>query len=135
MYYYFYEGSRNLILKARTGSKGLSTLESMLAGLIAGSATTVISNPIWVVQTTQAVCSLPPSGDGDSVTSEAPTAPAAPAPRVLVRALALVLALARGALEEQVEVGRRGGREGEGGRRGVPRAHDALEAHVPVRLR
>ncbi|KAI0638575.1 mitochondrial carrier [Trametes polyzona] len=58
VYYYFYERSRGLILKARTGSKGLSTLESMLAGLIAGSATTVISNPIWVVQTTQAVYSM-----------------------------------------------------------------------------
>ena len=58
VYYYFYEGTRKFILKARTGSKGLSTLESMLAGLIAGSATTVISNPIWVVQTTQAVYSM-----------------------------------------------------------------------------
>ena len=27
----------------------------MLAGLIAGSATTIISNPVWVIQTTQAV--------------------------------------------------------------------------------
>lgn len=58
VYYYFYETSRNFILKARTGSIGLSTLESMLAGLIAGSATTLISNPIWVVQTTQAVYSM-----------------------------------------------------------------------------
>ncbi|KAI0355390.1 mitochondrial carrier [Trametes cingulata] len=58
VYYYFYERSRGLILKARTGSKGLSTLESMLAGLIAGSATTIISNPIWVVQTTQAVYTM-----------------------------------------------------------------------------
>lgn len=58
VYYYFYETSRNFILKARVGSKGLSTLESMLAGLIAGSATTLISNPIWVVQTTQAVYSM-----------------------------------------------------------------------------
>ncbi|KAI0758097.1 mitochondrial carrier [Fomes fomentarius] len=58
VYYYFYETSRNFILKARTGSKGLSTLESMLAGLVAGSATTLISNPIWVVQTTQAVYSM-----------------------------------------------------------------------------
>ncbi|KAH9854946.1 mitochondrial carrier [Lenzites betulinus] len=58
VYYYFYERSRSLILKARTGSKGLSTLEAMLAGLISGSATTIISNPIWVVQTTQAVYSM-----------------------------------------------------------------------------
>lgn len=71
MYYYFYERTRGVILASRAGSKGLSTLESMLTGLIAGtcsilanecntharagSATTLISNPIWVVQTTQAV--------------------------------------------------------------------------------
>ncbi|PCH40761.1 mitochondrial carrier [Wolfiporia cocos MD-104 SS10] len=54
-YYYFYERSRGVILASRGGPKGLSTLESMLAGLIAGSATTIISNPIWVVQTSQAV--------------------------------------------------------------------------------
>ncbi|KZT24533.1 mitochondrial carrier [Neolentinus lepideus HHB14362 ss-1] len=53
-YYYFYERSRGIILDSRQGSKALSTLESMLAGVIAGSATTLISNPIWVVQTTQA---------------------------------------------------------------------------------
>ncbi|KAF9222026.1 mitochondrial carrier [Gyrodon lividus] len=55
VYYYFYERSRSIILNSRTGSKALSTLESMLTGLIAGSATTIISNPIWVVQTSQAV--------------------------------------------------------------------------------
>lgn len=54
-YYYFYERSRGIVLASRGGSKGLSTLESVLAGLIAGSATTIISNPVWVVQTTQAV--------------------------------------------------------------------------------
>ena len=77
MYYYFYERSRETILRSRTASKGLSTLESMLAGLIAGklsmviflleikshithtgSATTIISNPIWVIQTSQAVRTL-----------------------------------------------------------------------------
>ncbi|KAF7433410.1 hypothetical protein PC9H_005362 [Pleurotus ostreatus] len=58
VYYYFYERSRGLILNSRTGSKGLTTLESMLAGVIAGSATTIISNPIWVVQTSQAVQSM-----------------------------------------------------------------------------
>ncbi|KAI0326702.1 mitochondrial carrier [Cubamyces sp. BRFM 1775] len=74
VYYYFYERTRGLVLKARTGSKGLSTLEAMLAGLIAGSATTIISNPIWVVQTTQAVYTMnqqpaAPSAEG-SVESE-----------------------------------------------------------------
>ncbi|KAG8930166.1 hypothetical protein FRC03_006466 [Tulasnella sp. 419] len=54
VYYGFYEKSREVILRSRPG-KGLSTPESMLAGLLAGSATSVISNPLWVVQTTQAV--------------------------------------------------------------------------------
>ncbi|KAI0750626.1 mitochondrial carrier [Daedaleopsis nitida] len=77
VYYYFYEGSRDLILKARTGSKGLSTLESMLAGLIAGSATTVISNPIWVVQTTQAVYSMDADKAAASGTAQPQGRPAA----------------------------------------------------------
>jgi adenine nucleotide transporter 17 len=55
VYYYFYERSRETILNSRQGSKALTMLESMLAGVIAGSATTIISNPIWVIQTSQAV--------------------------------------------------------------------------------
>ncbi|KAF9462619.1 mitochondrial carrier domain-containing protein [Collybia nuda] len=58
VYYYFYERSRGIILKSRGGGKGLSALESILTGVIAGSATTIISNPIWVVQTSQAVRTL-----------------------------------------------------------------------------
>ncbi|KAF7968895.1 hypothetical protein HWV62_18292 [Athelia sp. TMB] len=58
VYYYFYERSRAIIVNARAGGKGLSTIESILTGLIAGSATTMISNPIWVVQTSQAVRTL-----------------------------------------------------------------------------
>lgn len=38
VYYYFYERSRGVILNARSGGKGLSTIESILAGLIAGNA-------------------------------------------------------------------------------------------------
>ncbi|KAF7344097.1 Mitochondrial carrier [Mycena venus] len=68
VYYYFYEGVRNAI---SGGKKAMSTTESMLAGLIAGSdsvllcssgpystlgsAATIISNPIWVIQTMQAI--------------------------------------------------------------------------------
>jgi hypothetical protein len=37
VYYYFYERTRGVILASRAGSKGLSTLESMLTGLIAGN--------------------------------------------------------------------------------------------------
>ncbi|KAI0059631.1 mitochondrial carrier [Artomyces pyxidatus] len=58
VYYYFYERSKGVIVRSRSGSKGLSTLESILAGLIAGSATTIISNPIWVIQTSQAVSGM-----------------------------------------------------------------------------
>ncbi|KIY71464.1 mitochondrial carrier [Cylindrobasidium torrendii FP15055 ss-10] len=58
VYYYFYERARGAILRSRVGGKGLSTFESILAGLIAGSATTLISNPIWVVQTSQATQSM-----------------------------------------------------------------------------
>ncbi|KAG6821256.1 hypothetical protein H0H93_002366 [Arthromyces matolae] len=69
VYYYFYERSRGVILKSREGGgKGMTTLESILAGLIAGSATTLISNPIWVVQTSQAVRTLnQASVDGPSI--------------------------------------------------------------------
>jgi len=63
VYYYFYERSRGVILSSRQGGKGLSTFESMLTGLIAGSATTIISNPIWVVQTSQAVRTMNESSD------------------------------------------------------------------------
>ncbi|KAK0242752.1 mitochondrial carrier domain-containing protein [Armillaria nabsnona] len=52
VYYYFYERSRGAILKSRVGGKGLSTIESIITGLVAGT------NPIWVVQTSQAVRTL-----------------------------------------------------------------------------
>ena len=80
MYYYSYERTREIILRSRTGDKGLSTLESMLSGLIAGarlnrllrkkkkkkshvlthtgSAATIVSNPLWVMQTSEAVRTL-----------------------------------------------------------------------------
>ncbi|QRW05066.1 mitochondrial carrier protein [Ceratobasidium sp. AG-Ba] len=57
-----YSGLNSSLLGiAVTNGKGtaLSTLESMLAGLLAGSATTITSNPLWVIQTTQAVRTLP----------------------------------------------------------------------------
>ncbi|KAH6914933.1 peroxisomal membrane protein [Coprinopsis sp. MPI-PUGE-AT-0042] len=63
VYYYFYERSREIILRSKGGAKALSTLDSMLTGLIAGSATTLLSNPIWVVQTSQAVRTMGGSGE------------------------------------------------------------------------
>ncbi|KAH0352101.1 peroxisomal membrane protein-like protein, partial [Aureobasidium melanogenum] len=56
VYYYWYEWTRAAFIKAakaanRPNASKLSTLESMIAGAIAGSATVLITNPIWVVNT------------------------------------------------------------------------------------
>ena len=55
VYYYWYEWTRAFFEKAAATSgranKKLTTVESMIAGAIAGSATVVITNPIWVVNT------------------------------------------------------------------------------------
>ncbi|KZS97565.1 mitochondrial carrier [Sistotremastrum niveocremeum HHB9708] len=73
-YYFFYERTRASILDRKSGSKALSTLESMLAGLVAGSATAVISNPVWVIQTSQAVQTMEPSDSaGESASSKRAT--------------------------------------------------------------
>lgn len=52
VYYYWYE-----LVKAFLDptSRGMSTAESMTAGAIAGSATTLITNPIWVLNTRMTV--------------------------------------------------------------------------------
>lgn len=55
VYYYWYEWTRSFFeaaaVKAGRASKKLTTIESMIAGAIAGSATVVLTNPIWVVNT------------------------------------------------------------------------------------
>ncbi|KAL6910332.1 mitochondrial carrier domain-containing protein [Trichoderma evansii] len=55
IYYYWYEWTRAFFEKAATragrASKKLTTIESMIAGAIAGSATVIMTNPIWVVNT------------------------------------------------------------------------------------
>ena len=55
VYYYWYEWTRAFFLKTAKSSGrltgNLTTLESMAAGAIAGSATVLITNPIWVVNT------------------------------------------------------------------------------------
>jgi len=50
VYYYWYEYSRAFFQRT-TKKANLSTLESMAAGALAGSATVLITNPIWVVNT------------------------------------------------------------------------------------
>merc|ERR1712230_1243 len=55
VYYYWYEWTRAFFEKAAVtsgrASKKLTTVESMIAGAIAGSATVLLTNPIWVVNT------------------------------------------------------------------------------------
>ncbi|KAF7846129.1 hypothetical protein BT93_L5188 [Corymbia citriodora subsp. variegata] len=55
VYYYWYEWTRSFFERAaqKSGraSKKLTTIESMIAGAIAGSATVMTTNPIWVVNT------------------------------------------------------------------------------------
>ncbi len=55
VYYYWYEWTRagfeRAAIKAGRASKRLTTIESMIAGAIAGSATVLLTNPIWVVNT------------------------------------------------------------------------------------
>lgn len=55
VYYYWYEWTRAGFEKAAVQggrpSKKLTTIESMIAGAIAGSATVLLTNPIWVINT------------------------------------------------------------------------------------
>lgn len=55
VYYYWYEWTRSFFekaaIKSGRASKKLTTIESMIAGAIAGSATVLLTNPIWVVNT------------------------------------------------------------------------------------
>ncbi|KAI0403050.1 mitochondrial carrier [Xylaria palmicola] len=55
VYYYWYEWTRAFFEKAaaRAGraSRKLTTAESMMAGALAGSATVILTNPIWVINT------------------------------------------------------------------------------------
>jgi adenine nucleotide transporter 17 len=44
-------GFEKAAIKAGRASKKLTTIESMIAGAIAGSATVILTNPIWVVNT------------------------------------------------------------------------------------
>lgn len=47
------EESKRFIL-GRSGNKNTSTAQMMLASTIAGAATTITTNPIWLIQTHQA---------------------------------------------------------------------------------
>ena len=82
VYYYWYEWTRAFFEAAaeRAGraSKKLTTVESMIAGAIAGSATVILTNPIWVVNTrmtTRKNSSSSSSGSGSGSDTESATGP------------------------------------------------------------
>lgn len=71
VYYFFFEAARDFILTSKRLTQStaaalgtLTTLESIVAGLIAGCATAVTSNPIWVVNTRQTVRVTQKTEDG-----------------------------------------------------------------------
>ncbi|KHJ33658.1 putative peroxisomal membrane protein [Erysiphe necator] len=55
VYYYWYEftraGFEKAAIASQRASKSLTTVESIIAGAIAGSATVLLTNPIWVINT------------------------------------------------------------------------------------
>lgn len=81
VYYYWYEWTRAFFEaaaeKAGRASKRLTTVESMIAGAIAGSATVIITNPIWVVNTRMTTRKQGNSKDDDEELGEAKSQAAA----------------------------------------------------------
>ncbi|KAF2478797.1 mitochondrial carrier domain-containing protein [Neohortaea acidophila] len=65
VYYYWYEFSRAFFQRSSKKSQ-LSTLESMAAGALAGSATVLLTNPIWVVNTRMTARKEDSSEDDDN---------------------------------------------------------------------
>lgn len=70
-------GFERAAVKAGRASKKLTTVESMIAGAIAGSATVLITNPIWVINTRMTAPKSP------SEKSELPTLETPPTPKRL----------------------------------------------------
>ncbi|KAL2167966.1 hypothetical protein VTG60DRAFT_605 [Thermothelomyces hinnuleus] len=70
VYYYWYEWTRAFFeaaaAKAGRASKKLTTVESMIAGAIAGSATVILTNPIWVVNTRMTARKNTAAADADA---------------------------------------------------------------------
>ncbi|KAI4096136.1 MAG: hypothetical protein LQ344_001199 [Seirophora lacunosa] len=79
VYYYWYEWTRAFFeraaIRSSRASKKLTTIESMIAGAIAGSATVLITNPIWVVNTRMTARQSSSSADNGSLPEPAAAAP------------------------------------------------------------
>ncbi|KAI1565887.1 peroxisomal membrane protein PMP47B [Pyrenophora tritici-repentis] len=90
VYYYWYEWTRSFFekaaLKAGRASSKLTTVESMLAGALAGSATVLMTNPIWVINTRMTTRKSEASEDA---------LPGAPAPQKAPSTLGTLIALIR----------------------------------------
>lgn len=82
VYYYWYEWTRaffeNAAAKAGRATKKLTTVESMIAGAIAGSATVIITNPIWVINTRMTTRGQVKPADEESGAGAEEKAPAKP---------------------------------------------------------
>ncbi|KAI8806450.1 mitochondrial carrier domain-containing protein [Cladochytrium replicatum] len=63
IYYYFYEKVKGIFEEAAEGRKNMTVVESMSAGALAGAATAIMTNPIWVVNTRQTVKKQPADED------------------------------------------------------------------------
>jgi len=91
VYYYWYEWTRSFFekaaLKAGRASSKLTTVESMLAGALAGSATVLMTNPIWVVNTRMTTRK---SEATDDILPGASSGPTKKAPSTLATLYALV---------------------------------------------
>ncbi|KAF9877646.1 hypothetical protein CkaCkLH20_04781 [Colletotrichum karsti] len=93
VYYYWYEWTRAFFEaaaeKAGRANKKLTTVESMIAGAIAGSATVILTNPIWVVNTRMTTRSQASSKEGGG-DEEAQAAKPKKAPSTIGTLLALL---------------------------------------------
>ncbi|RDL38429.1 putative Peroxisomal membrane protein PMP47A [Venustampulla echinocandica] len=91
VYYYWYEWTRagfeKAAIKAGRASKKLTTVESMIAGALAGSATVMLTNPIWVINTRMTTRKRSEDTDDKSVL---PGAPPAKVPSTVGTLLALL---------------------------------------------
>ncbi len=82
VYYYWYEWTRSFFQRAtaaRTGRAAssaikLTTVESIIAGALAGSATVILTNPIWVINTRMTTRAAQQSKDAAAATAVATTA-------------------------------------------------------------
>ncbi|KAJ3195920.1 hypothetical protein HK101_010677 [Irineochytrium annulatum] len=67
VYYYWYEYVKAAFERIAAEERPITTLESMAAGAVAGAATSIITNPIWVVNTRQTVKKGSLDDDGKTV--------------------------------------------------------------------